>query len=339
MRTVIVGAGALGTLIAARLHHHGSDVTLVERDPARRARVANGIRVRGFWRIEEHLAPKIVAPEATPGDADLIVLCTPARTLEATVAELAATLTTHPPLLVLTGGLAPLRIDRAWPGETILGVTNLEVRLDPDGDPETGFHNFTWLGNLAATETDAMRAVQHELVWLAPTLTTKAIVAMIWSKALFSVEAALPSLAGASPRSFYSHDHHLDLAAEISREGIAVATDHGTMPIAFDFYDPNLLLADTPGEIGTRRAWMRHCWIRHEQFRMGAPAAFHEPAGIGALLRHDHPDAELALIVEQLRNAARAVGRAVPRVDALAGVLARGPVGGDPIAALQAVAL
>jgi 2-dehydropantoate 2-reductase len=338
MRTVIVGAGALGTLIAARLHHHGSNVTLIERDAARRARVEHGIQVRGFRRIDAQLPLKVAAPEAIPTDADAIVLCTPARTLEATVEGLAAALPSHPPLLVLAGGLTPLRIEHAWPAETILGVTNLEVRLDQDGNPETGFHNFTWLGNRVASETEAMRALQHELAWLAPTLTTKAIVGMVWSKALFSIEAALPVLAGESPSTFYAADRHLDLAADLSREGIAVASDHGSMPIAFDFFDPNLLLADTPGEIATRRAWMRHCWIRHEQFRVGAPVGFHEPAGIGALLSRDHRDGELALIVEQLRQAAAAVGRAVPRLDALAALIAGGLAGAAAIARLEAAA-
>jgi 2-dehydropantoate 2-reductase len=339
MRLVIVGAGALGTLVAARLHHHGSDVTLVEPSAARRARIADGVAIRGFRRLDGPTAPPVVAAEALPADADAILLCVPAAAAAAAVASIAGRLPRHPPLLSLVGGLDGLELARAWPGETILGVTNLEVRTDDRGDPETGFHNFTWLGNLEATETDAMRALQHELAWLAPTLTTKVIAGMLWSKAIFELEAALPVLAGAAPRAFYDDDRHLDLAAELVGEGIAVALAHGPMPIAFDFFDPNLVPATTPGEVGTRRSWMRHCWQRHEQFRVGAPAPFSEPAGLGALLAPDHPDGELPLVVGQLRRAAGDGGVATPRLDALAAWLATAATHRPAIvAALEAAA-
>lgn len=336
MRVTIVGAGALGTLIAARLRHHGGDVTLIEPAAARRERVGRGVVVRGFRRLETPVTPAVAAPGRLPDGTEAVLLCVPAGVAVDAAKELAAGAASHPPLLSLVGGLANLELPAAWPGETILGVTNLEVRNDPNGDPETGFHNFTWLGNLEASETDAMRALQHELAWLSPTLTTKVIAGMVWSKAIFELEAALPVLAGASPRAFYDDDRHLDAAAELVREGIAVACAHGPMPIAFDFFDPNLVLAETAGELGTRRAWMRHCWQRHEQFRVGAPAPFTEPAGLGALLDPGHPDGELATVIAQLRREATRGGVATPRLDALDAWLRDGPGRPDVVTALEA---
>lgn len=338
MRVTIIGAGALGSLIAARLRHHGSDVTLVEPSAARRERLARGVVVRGFRRLDAPVTPAVAAPGALPDGTEAVILCVPARVAAEATRDLAARASSHPPLLSLVGGLAALELPGLWPGETVVGVTNLEVRSAPDGDPETGFHNFTWLGNLEASETDAMRALQHELAWLSPTLTTKVIAGMVWSKAIFELEAALPVLAGAAPRDFYDDERHLDAAADLVREGIGVARARGPMPIAFDFFDPNLVLAETPGEIGTRRAWMRHCWQRHEQFRVGAPAPFTEPAGLGALLDPTHPDGELVTVVAQLRQEGARAGVATPRLDALDAWLRAGPGRPDVVSALEAVA-
>lgn len=338
MRLTIVGAGALGTLIAARLRHHGGDVILIEPSAARRERLGQGVVLRGFRRLDVPVAPPLAASGKLPEGTEAVVLCVPARVAGEATKELAASSPTHPPLVSLVGGLAGLELPALWPGETILGVTNLEVRSDPRGDPETGFHNFTWLGNLDATETDAMRALQRELAWLSPTLTTKVITGMVWSKAVFELEAALPVLAGAAPRAFYDDDRHLDAAAELVREGIAVACAHGPMPIAFDFFDPNLVLAETPGELGTRRAWMRHCWQRHEQFRVGAPTPFSEPAGLGALLDPGHPDGELTTIVAQLMHQGARAGVATPRLDALHAWIHAGPDGADVVTALEVAA-
>ena len=338
MRLTIVGAGALGTLLAARLHPHGSDVVLVEPSGPRRERLARGVRNRGVRRLEDPTTPPVGAPDGLPADADAVLLCVPGREAPGAVAWLAACLTAPPPLLSFAGGLGHLDLPRAWPGEAILGVTNLEVRTDAQGDPETGFHNFTWLGNLEATETDAMRALQHELAWLSPTLTTKVIAGMTWSKAIFELEAALPVLAGIAPHAFYDVDRHLDLAAELVLEGISVAAAHGTMPIAFDFFDPNLVPANSEGELGTRRAWMRHCWRRHEQFRVGASDPFTEPAGLGALLAPDHPSGELALVVGQLRAAGTRCSVATPRLDTLGAWLEAGGERADIVATLEAAA-
>jgi len=338
MRLTIVGAGALGTLIAARLSHHGGDVTLMEPSSARRERLGRGVVVRGFRRFDAPVTPPAVAPGDLPDGTDAVILCVPARVAADVTRDLAARTSSHPPLLSLVGGLVGLELPTLWPGETVLGVTNLEVRSDRSGDPETAFHNFTWLGNLGASETDAMRALQHELAWLSPTLTTKVIAGMVWSKAVFELEASLPVLAGAAPRAFYDDERHLDAAADLVREGIEVARAHGPMPIAFDFFDPNLVLAETPGEVGTRRAWMRHCWQRHEQFRVGAPAPFTEPAGLGALLDPSHPDAELATVVAQLRREGERGGVATPRLDALDAWLRAAPGRPDVVTALEAAA-
>jgi 2-dehydropantoate 2-reductase len=316
MHYTIIGGGALGSLIAARLHHHGTPVAVVEADARRRDRLRAGVTVTGFWR-GPNTKPPVHAWEDTPDETDVLLLCvSPAdvgKALEQAVRRFAG----RPALVSFVGGVEQVDRIGSWPGETILGVTNLEVRLDNAGNPETGFHNFTWLGNLTATETDMMRQVQHDLAWLAPTLTTKVIHGMVWSKAVFLTEASLPAIVGMLPRDFYALSAHIEAAADLVREGLAVARAAGVTPIAFDFFDPNLYAASTPGERRTLESWIRHAWQRHEQFRVGAPVSFSDPAGIGWSLDPRNPTGELAGLLAELRRAGAANGTATPRLDTL----------------------
>ena len=330
MRYVIIGAGALGTLIAARLAHHDMDVHLVERRPERRDRVQAGVEVTGFYR-GPRTTPSVSDWDDLDPRADVLLLCTGPADTERAVAQAAERFTGHPPLVSFVGGVDGVDTVASWPGEHVIAVSNLEVRLDGAGNPETGFHNFTWLGNLSATETDAMRLVQRDLAWIGPILTTKVIHGMVWSKAIYLIEAALPGIVGQAPIDFYGVARHREAAAEIVREGISIARAHGVTPIAFDFFDPNLYGASTPGERGTLDAWMHHAWQRHEQFRVGAPVSFTEPAGAGWSLDPRNPTQELGGLLADLRRRGAEANVATPRLDALAAIAERVGSGG-PVA-------
>ena len=333
MRYTIIGAGALGSLLGARLHHHGVDVEVVDTDPARLERLARPVAVRGY-RLGPATTLHPVTWDTARRERDALLLCVPPSAVPAALERAREVFDQGAVMVAFSGGIEVITQFAAWPGERLHAVTNLEVRLNADGEPETGFHNFTWLGNQEATETDAMRAVQRDLAWVGPTLTTKVIEGMVWSKAVFELEAALPVLASATPADVFETDAGVAMAAELVREALAVAEANGVEPIAFDFFDPNLYHTTTTGERATLYAWIRHCWQRHEQFRVGAAAAFSEPAGLGWSLDPRNPASELGVVLTQLRDAARAAGHAAPRLERLAAVVARGGVDGvDALAA------
>jgi 2-dehydropantoate 2-reductase len=317
MHYTVIGGGALGSLIAARMHHHGANIAIIEGDAQRRERLRAGVKVTGFRR-GPHATPPVHDWESAPSKTDFLLLCVPPSEVEGALEQAVRRFAGHPPLLSFAGGVAQIGRAEAWPGETIFAVTNLEVRLDAAGDPETGFHNFTWLGNLEATETEMMRQAQHDLAWLAPTLTTKVIRGMIWSKAVFLCEASLPAIAGTPPRDFYQAAPQVEAAADLVREGLSVAEAAGVTPIAFDFFDPNLYAAHTPGERDTLQAWQRHAWQRHEQFRVGAPVSFSDPAGVGWSLDPRNPAQEFSGLLAELRHVSVQERVATPCLDQLA---------------------
>ncbi len=336
MRYTILGAGALGSLLGARLHHHGVDVELVDDDPARLERLRRPIAVRGY-RLGPATTVPVASWEQARRECDVLFMCVPPARLGDALARARSTFTQAPPMVAFSGGIAVLEALAGWPGERIHAVANLEVRLNAEGEPETGFHNFIYVGNRDASETDAMRQVQRDLVWVAPTLTTKVIEGMVWSKAIFELEAALPVLAGVAPRELFDRPDGVACASALVREALGVANVAGATPIAFDFFDPNLYHVATAGERATLEAWIRHAWQRHEQYRVGASDTFTEPAGLGWSLDPRNPGAELGTILGQLRGAAQTTGQSVPRLDWLAQLLAGEHAAGRPPVGVQAL--
>jgi 2-dehydropantoate 2-reductase len=317
MHYTIIGGGALGSLIAARLHHRGVSIALVEVNASRRNRLRAGLAVGGFWR-GPLVMPPVYGWDDAPTASNALLLCVSPTQLNEALQQAVRHFATFPPLVSFVGGIEQMDLVATWPGEVIYGVTNLEVRLDDAGNPETGFHNFTWLGNLAGTETDAMRQVQYDLAWLSPTLTTKVIAGMTWSKAIFMIEASLPAITGMIPLAFFSLKDRIEAAVIVVRECLAIARAVGVVPIAFDFFDPNLYVANTPGERRALESWIRHAWKRHEQFRVGAPVSFTEPAGIGWLLDPRNPTNELIGLLHELQRCGAAHGVLTPHLDTLA---------------------
>lgn len=77
MKVAVVGAGAMGSIMACLLHDGGMEVVLYEKREERVADVRlNGIRLRGD--LEAHEAMAIKPPGEPAGSFDLIVLAVPA---------------------------------------------------------------------------------------------------------------------------------------------------------------------------------------------------------------------------------------------------------------------
>jgi 2-dehydropantoate 2-reductase len=100
MKICIIGAGAIGGLLAARLAKNGEDVTIVARGPQLAAIRANGLRL-----IEENgdsftVTPRAVERPADVVDQDLVILGMKAHQVSAIAAEAPGMLS--PEGLVLT---------------------------------------------------------------------------------------------------------------------------------------------------------------------------------------------------------------------------------------------
>lgn len=123
MRFVVVGAGAIGCSLAARLAHAGADVTLVVRDPARAALIAQ----QGLTCHEaatSYVAHPRVAQTVPDGPVDILAIAVKAGDLPAVAASLPQSIGPQTLVMPLVNGI-PWWLAGAG-GETIQAV-------DPEG--------------------------------------------------------------------------------------------------------------------------------------------------------------------------------------------------------------
>ena len=312
MKHLVIGAGALGSWLAHNLVRGELEVQLVDIDPARRTRLEQPLALHGY-RTAPALQLSCMGWADLHGTDlhaafDVAYLCVKPWETDAALEALHTHQPNPPALVCCVGGLGSLRLSDTWPAEVMHAVVQSEVRLRDDGDLETGFGNFIWLGNLGRTLTPLMENVQRALSWAAPTLTTKVIEGIVWAKLAFSLEAGLPALAGIKPTTFFADPAARRAAAHVVGEVQNVAERFGIAPIGGDFFDPPLYRASSPGQRVTLDTWIKHAWSRHEQFRFGLDYPFPDVTGLGWSLSPENPREELSSLLTEIRQAATAVG-------------------------------
>lgn len=308
MNYLVIGGGAMGSFLAHALLRAKQQVLIVDTNPARRSKLSHeGIRLVGY-RQGAALPVAVTHWDWVTGSFDVALLCVKPSDVEAALQNLRQSQAKVGLLVNASDGLLALQQTTAWPSEVIQTVINCEARLLENGEVETGFQNFIWLGNLQHSLTPAMEEVQRNLSFAAPALTTKAIEPMVWSRLLYSLEAGLAALVQQPPQTFFALPQARRVAARVVQEGLAVAERFGIAPLGFDFFDPPLYRAHTPGQRATLDTWIKHAWVRHEQFRVGCSHAFAQPTGWQWSLSPQNLQQELLGILGEIRTAASAVG-------------------------------
>lgn len=326
MNYLVVGGGALGSWLGHALVRAGRGVTLVEADSGRRARLEQPVALVGH-RLGQPVGLKATNWDGLGDSFDAAILAVKPTEAEAALGQLASSFP-NLPLVCAIGGLDGLRLGREWGSEVMHAVVQSEMRLLPDGNVETAFANFIWLGNIAGTLTPLMEEVQRDLSWAAPSLTTRVIVGMVWSKVGFSLEAGLPALFDETPAEFYARPGSRQVAVRLVREVQAVAERFGVALIGGDFFDPPLYRAVGAGQTFTLDTWIKNAWLRHEQYRVGSAYKFPTTCGLGYSLSPGNSNEELSSLLVQIRQAASVVGVGTLGLQAYEGLFQTAKAGG-----------
>jgi len=122
MAFVIHGAGAIGGIIAARLHQSGQEVFVITRGANREALARNGLRIqsetrdwRGSIRVVGHPRELDLAP------TDVVILAMKTQDTLAAIEDLAAAAPTDMPIVCAQNGVENERIALRW-FENVYGV-------------------------------------------------------------------------------------------------------------------------------------------------------------------------------------------------------------------------
>lgn len=134
MRILIVGAGAVGGFIAARMLEDGLDVTLLVREARRAQLEARGLAVSspaGDYAGR----PKLLSAGEAGGPFDLVVLASKAYGLHGALEQIRPYVREETALLPFLNGFKHMRdIAEAYPGQPLLGgVARIESTLDASG--------------------------------------------------------------------------------------------------------------------------------------------------------------------------------------------------------------
>jgi 2-dehydropantoate 2-reductase len=235
----IVGAGAVGCVIGARLALLGKSVQLINRSPA----TSEAVLARGLLLRVDGMTHKAEVRACTPDQAQasrVAVVLTKTHQLEAAVSALLPALA-DAVWVTLQNGLGNGQRLAAWVGEdrVVHGVTMLPAVLHAPADVSTHGSSLTWLGPLSEPATPLADACCDALVadLAAAGIEAERVGAIqnkIWQKACFnSAMNGLCAISNGGPGLLKDVPDGLALAHELVDEISAVAlADGATIDVA-----------------------------------------------------------------------------------------------------------
>jgi len=254
MKTLIVGAGALGGLIAARLTAAGVPVCLATRDAGSAAGLrASGLRVSG---VGGALAVPVAAAgpvEQYLGAAfDLVVLATKAGDAMALAPRLPGLLGPGGTLLPIQNGSVALALAERLGVERVLGgLSNLGAAMTAPGTVEQRNAGHLLLGEVGGGESARAERVRAWLGRGVAARVTPNFRGAVWSKLLINCSGTtLGAIGGTTLRGFTATAHGRDLFHRAYDEALAVALASGARPerMAVDPVPPGWNGRSVPGE-------------------------------------------------------------------------------------------
>ncbi|MHA2379234.1 MAG: ketopantoate reductase family protein [Candidatus Thorarchaeota archaeon] len=252
LKSVVYGAGAIGSVLGATLHRAGRGVTLVARPSHVKAIDESGLSVFG---VDEYVVnvPASSDPSVVKG-AGLVFLTVKTQDTKSAVEEFSPYLEDSAYVVSLQNGVRNPEIIASIIGEerTVPGVVRFMASYLKPGEVE-----YTWKGNCIIGEmdgavTDRIKRISEYVFPAVETRTSTNIEGEMWTKLILNLINIPLALTGMSfPFGF--RDEHLRLITESAwSEGYAVVKAAG---IKADFQDLDTWLGILKDE-ARRNAWM-----------------------------------------------------------------------------------
>lgn len=233
MRFTVVGPGAVGSLIAARLTRSGGHVCLLDYRPERAEELEHtGITVEGDGPVWSAYPAVSCDPTVAATGADCIIICVKAFHTTTVCRRLAPYLSERTVLLSLQNGLGNIeQLMALGAGNILAGVTGMGVRLMAPGQVLCTGSGITWIAaargeNAAAPVVVAMQRAGFD-ARLHPDLRS-----MLWTKLI--INAAINPLTARyrlANGELLSHPEAAPQARAIVTEAVTVARAAG-IPIS-----------------------------------------------------------------------------------------------------------
>ena len=235
MRTLIIGAGALGGLTGARLAATGAHVRYAVRDDAAAARLKEtGLQISGVGGPvavpADHVAPLAEYPAGL--DFDLVVLATKAQEAMEIAPRAAGWLTPDGTLLpIQNGAVSRLLADRLGNDRVLGGLSNLGATLHAPGRIEQRNAGHLLVGELAGGVSERAERVRAWLGRGVEVRVTGNLAGAIWSKLLLNCSVTtLGAIAGRTMREYVGTPIGRAVFDRAYDEALSVALASGARP-------------------------------------------------------------------------------------------------------------
>lgn len=190
MKIVVVGAGAMGCLIAAFLTKSKEEIWLLDKNKESAAKInASGIGLEsssGSWQAK----PKTTANIEDIGKADLLLICVKSFNTKQAIEQIKPLLGQNTKILTLQNGMGNIEIISEIVGEerVIAGITNEGATLIDIGKIRHAGHGETIIGTINGkipVEIRAIREIFNKAGF--ETKMSRDIKSIIWSKLIINV--------------------------------------------------------------------------------------------------------------------------------------------------------
>lgn len=236
MRTLVVGAGALGGLVAARLRGTGSPVWVATRDAASAARLrASGLQVSGVGgslSVDVHDVAPAEEYRRAGARFDLVVLATKAHDAFGAAPALLDLLGPGGTLLPIQNGpVAQLLAERFGDASILGGLSNLGATMREPGVYEQRNAGHLLVGELAGGASERADRVRG---WLGRALEVRVSANLrgaVWSKLLLNCSVTtLGAVGGCTMREYVATPEGRELFDRTYDEALSVALASGARP-------------------------------------------------------------------------------------------------------------
>lgn len=225
MKLAVIGAGAVGGVIAALADRHGHEVTVTARGAQLDAVRERGLHLAGHW--GEHTA-RVRASAALDEAPELALICVKAQDAHQALAA-HATVLEGVPLVVVQNGLGGSEAAAAQlPGTPVIGALALFAAsfLSP-GEVAITTPASTYLGRLDSTPEPAFELARATLGGFLPIETTANFTGAQWTKLIVNQVNALPAITGLSVQETIADRGLRAVLTASMREAVGVARARG----------------------------------------------------------------------------------------------------------------
>jgi len=235
MKTLIVGAGALGGIIGARLLAAGGDVSLATRNAKAAEEIkASGLRVTGVGgdlSTEARDVARLV-DYSVSGTFDLIILATKAQDAIDVAPSLVRLLAPGGTLLPIQNGGVPLTLaSRLGERDVLGGLSNLTATMLRPGLYEQTNAGYLLIGELGGGESDRSERVYQWLSRAVNVKLTPNFRGAVWSKLLLNCSVTtIGAIAGLTMRAYIDRREGRELFRRTYDESLSVALASGVRP-------------------------------------------------------------------------------------------------------------